>query len=382
MSAAIDISVLVPVLNEGAQLRESVASMLAQELRGLTMELLLVDGGSDEETKRILAELAEGDPRIRLLENPARTTPVALNIALSHARGEYVARMDAHSRFPPCYLATGVERLCRDDAVEQVTGPMRPEGTGRWSGRVSLALETRLGIGGSGRWQAAVRDSFAETELDTGVFAGVWRRRTVDRLGGWDCGFPVNQDSELAARILERGGRIVSVSSMVATYLPRDGMGALARQYGRYGFYRAKTASRHPGSLRASHLLPPGLVLTAAAAVTAPKPLRATARAGVGLYAGAVVAESVRAQRRAPLHVAAGLPAVLVTMHVTWGIGFLLGAARFGGLRAIAREQLDSRLVAIDGSASSVVPAGSSTNGNHARRLRAATDERRLRPKG
>jgi succinoglycan biosynthesis protein ExoA len=343
MSAAIDISVLVPVLNEGAQLRESVASMLAQELRGLTMELLLVDGGSDQETKRILAEVAEGDPRIRLLENPARTTPVALNIALSHARGEYVARMDAHSRFPSCYLATGVERLCRDDAVEQVTGPMRPEGTGRWSGRVSLALETRLGIGGSGRWQAAVSDSFAETELDTGVFAGVWRRRTVDRLGGWDCGFPVNQDSELAARILERGGRIVSVSSMVATYLPRDGVGSLARQYGRYGFYRAKTASRHPGSLRASHLLPPGLVLTAAAAVAAPKPLRATARAGVGLYAGAVAAESVRARRRAPLRVAAGLPAVLVTMHVTWGVGFLLGAARFGCLRAIARKQLDER---------------------------------------
>jgi succinoglycan biosynthesis protein ExoA len=368
MSATIDISVLVPVLNEGAQLRESVASMQAQELRGLTMELLLVDGGSARETKRILAELAESDPRIRLLENPARTTPVALNIALRHARGEYVARMDAHSRFPSCYLATGVERLCRDDAVEQVTGPMRPEGTGRWSGRVSLALETRLGIGGSGRWEAAVRDGLCETELDTGVFAGVWRRRTVDRLGGWDCGFPVNQDSELAARILERGGRIVSVPSMVATYLPRDGLAALARQYGRYGFYRAKTASRHPGSLRASHLLPPGLALTAVGALAAPGSLRATARAGVVLYLGAVVAESVRAKRRAPLRVIAGLPAVLVTMHATWGVGFLLGAARFGGLRGIVREQLDSRLVMINGSASSFVPAELSTNGNHAGR--------------
>jgi len=360
--------VLVPVLNEGAQLRESVASMQAQDLRGLTMELLLVDGGSDQETKGILAELAENDPRIRLLENPARTTPVALNIALSHARGEYVARMDAHSRFPSCYLATGVERLCRDDAVEQVTGPMRPEGTGRWSGRVSLALETRLGIGGSGRWEAAVRDGFCETELDTGVFAGVWRRTTVDRLGGWDRSFPVNQDSELAARILERGGRIVSVPAMVATYLPRDGMFALGRQYGRYGFYRAKTASRHPGSLRTSHLLPPGLVLAGVAAVAAPKPLRAMARAGVGLYLGAVVAESVRARRRAPLHVVAGLPAVLVTMHATWGVGFLLGAARFGGMGEILREQLDSRLVMSNGSASSVVPAEWSMNGNHAGR--------------
>jgi glycosyltransferase involved in cell wall biosynthesis len=318
--------------------------------------LLLVDGGSDDDTKAILAELAESDSRIRLLENPAQTTPVALNIALSHARGDYVARMDAHSRFPSNYLATGVERLRREDAVEQVTGPMLPEGTGRWSRRVSLALETRLGIGGSGRWEAAVRDKAEEIELDTGVFAGVWRRSTVDRLGGWDCGFPVNQDSELAARIIERGGRIVSISSMVATYLPRDGVLALARQYGRYGYYRAKTASRHPGSLRASHLFPPGLVLTAAAAVTAPKPLRANARAGIWLYAAAVVAEGVRARRRAPFHVAAGLPAVLVTMHATWGIGFLLGTARFGGVRDIARVQLDSRLAALNGSASSIRP--------------------------
>jgi len=92
------------------------------------------------------------------------------------------------------------------------------------------------------------------------------------------------------------------------------------------------------------------------AAVTAPKPLRATARAGVGLYVGAVVVESIRARRRAPLYVAAGLPTALVTMHATWGIGFLLGAARFGGLRGIVREQLDSRLVAINASASPARP--------------------------
>jgi hypothetical protein len=120
--------------------------------------------------------------------------------------------------------------------------------------------------------------------------------------------------------------------------------------------------------LRTSHLFPPGLVLTAVAAVTAPQPLRATARAGVALYGGALVAESVRARRRAPLHVAAGLPAVLVTMHATWGLGFLLGAARFGGFREIVREQLGSRLVAIDRSASPVALAESLTNGSHAPR--------------
>jgi succinoglycan biosynthesis protein ExoA len=337
-----DISVLIPVLNEGAHIRETVAAMQAQQLDGLAVELLFVDGVSDDDTKEILEELAREDPRIRVLENPARTTAVALNIALRSARGRYLARMDAHAFFPPRYLATGVGRLRVGDGVEQVTGPMLPRGTGRWSRRVTLALGTRLGMGGSSKWEAAVGNDAEpiEIELDTGVFAGVWRRETIDRLGGWDDGFPVNQDSELAARILADGGRIVCLSSMGSAYLPRDDLRALWRQYWRYGYYRAKTGSRHPSSLRTSHLLPPVLVLTAIAAAAAPQPLRAPARIGVGLYAGAIGIESARDARRVTARVAAGMPAVFVTLHASWGLGFLLGLARFGGVRAILSEQV------------------------------------------
>jgi succinoglycan biosynthesis protein ExoA len=337
-----DVSVLIPVLNEGAHLRETVAAMQAQELDGLTIELLFVDGDSDDDTRRILEALAREDPRIRVFENPARTTAVALNIALAAARGRYLARMDAHSFFPRRYLALGVERLGRGDGVEQATGPMLPRGTGRWSRRVTLALGTRLGMGGSSKWEAvaATGSEPVEIELDTGVFAGVFRRETVVRLGGWDDGFPVNQDSELAARIIADGGRIVCLSEMGSSYLPRDDLRALWRQYWRYGYYRAKTASRHPGSLRTSHLLPPALVLAALAGLGAPRGLRGPARAGIGLYAGAVGVESVRAARRAPARVAAGLPAVFATLHASWGLGFLLGLARFGGLGAIVRVQL------------------------------------------
>jgi succinoglycan biosynthesis protein ExoA len=342
VSEAPDVSVLIPVLNEAAHLRETVAAMQAQQLDGMSMELLFVDGASADDTKQILEELAREDPRIRVFDNPARTTAVALNIALANAGGRFIARMDAHSFFPPRYLALGVERLERGDGVEQVAGPMLPRGTGRWSRRVTLALATRLGMGGSRRWEAAAAAGAEplEVELDTGVFAGVFRRQTVIELGGWDDGFPVNQDSELAARIIAAGGRIVSLSQMGSSYLPRDDLRGLWRQYSRYGFYRAKTASRHPGSLRASLLLPPALVLTALAALLGPRALRAPARVGVGLYASAVAAESARAARHAPVRVAAGMPVVFITLHASWGLGFLLGAARFRGLGRVLRDQL------------------------------------------
>jgi hypothetical protein len=250
--------------------------------------------------------------------------------------------MDAHSFFPARYLAIGVERLERGDGVEQVCGPMLPRGTGRWSRRVTIALATRLGMGGSSKWEAiSGGDEPVEVELDTGVFAGVWKRETVERLGGWDDGFPVNQDSELAARILADGGRIVCLSTMGSEYLPRDSLRTLWRQYFRYGLYRAKTAERHPSSVRTTHLLPPALVLVALAALLAPRPLRWLARAGVALYAAAVVTETARAVRRGtPPRVAAGLPAVFATLHASWGLGFLLGLARFGGAGSLVREQL------------------------------------------
>jgi len=334
MSAAVDgvdVSVLVPIRNEEACVRDTVASIQGQRFDG-TIELLLVDGRSEDRTRAILDELAANDPRVRVLDNPARKTPSALNVGLSNARGEFVARMDAHAYYPPDYVAKGVERLRRGD-VDWVSGPAIPRGDGRWSRLVSLALDSPIGAGGSRKWREA-----GEIELDTGVFAGVWRRSTLERFDGWDEGWPANQDSELAARVLGAGGRIVSLPELAATYLPRDSLGALARQYFRYGFYRAKTARRHPNSMRRSHLLPPTLALTVLAAVSAPRPLRPIARAALAVYGISVLAVSLRVGRRGRSADSLALTVVFGTMHAAWGAGFIAGCARFGPpLAAITR---------------------------------------------
>jgi hypothetical protein len=82
------------------------------------------------------------------------------------------------------------------------------------------------------------------------------------------------------------------------------------------------------------------LVLTTIAAAVAPRLVRKPAQIGVGVYAGAVCVESARARRHAPLRVIAGLPTVFVVLHASWGLGFLVGLARFGGVRPMLREQL------------------------------------------
>src|SRR5215218_9272862 len=175
--------------------------MQAQRFDGAA-EFLFIDGRSEDQTVAILEELAADDPRIRVLDNPARITPVALNIGLRAARGDVVARMDAHTHYPPDYLALGVPRL-RKGGAAHVSGPQLAEGKGKWSRRVALALSTRLGTG-----EAAFRRSGSgEFEVDSG-FTGLWLRSTLEAHGGWDEEWWNDQDSELAARIRASGGRI------------------------------------------------------------------------------------------------------------------------------------------------------------------------------
>jgi glycosyltransferase involved in cell wall biosynthesis len=325
-SPSVDVSVLVPVLNESRAIGEAVQAMTRQELDG-TVEFIFADGRSTDDTREQLERLAREDPRIRVLENPRRGTASGLNVGLGAARGTYVARMDAHALYPPGYLQSGIDRL-RRGAVAWVAGPQVPDPRGRVACAVAAALGTRLGRGASRRWSG--EGAGDEFELDTGVFCGVWRREDLLAHGGWDEGWPRNQDSELAARFLDRGQRIVCVPAMAARYIPRNSLPSLWRQYRGYGRYRAKTARRHPGSLRRSGVLPPLLVLDAAAALAGPGPLRRVARLGVLAYLTALLGATFEASRRSPRAEDALVPAALATMHVAHGIGFLEGSAKWG----------------------------------------------------
>jgi glycosyltransferase involved in cell wall biosynthesis len=296
------------------------------------VEFLFIDGRSEDRSLQILAELAERDPRVRVLDNPARGTTAALNVGLQHARGEIICRMDAHTYFPPVYLAVGVRRLNLGDDVANVSGPALATGAGGWSDAVALALNGSFGTGGAAFRHAQPEES----EVDTG-FAGVWRKQTLLAAGGWDEEWVADEDFELASRLRASGHRLVCVPEMAASYIPRDTLSGLARQYWRYGYYRPMTAQRHPHSMRRSHAAPPALALAAAAALAGPRATRLAGRAGIGAWVLATLAVAARAATGgACKRDAIRLPIVLGVMHFTYGFAFLAGCARLGvPLRAI-----------------------------------------------
>lgn len=323
--SAVAVSVLIPMLDEGVYLDTTIPRMIDQDFAD-EIEFLFMDGGSTDDSRAIVERFAAADRRIRLLENPARHTPTGLNIGLRHARGEFVARMDAHTLYPACYIADGVARLrCGD--VAWVSGPQLAVGHEVWSRRIALALSTKLGTGGA-RFR---QEQTSEIEVDSG-FTGIWPTHSLRAHGGWDEEWLNDEDFELAARVRQAGGRIVCLPSMAASYIPRASLRALGRQYARYGHVRVKTARRHPHSFRGSQMLPPSLVVTAVAAVAAPRPLRLRRAARMGLiaYGVSLFATTASALGRAKAADAVWLPIVLATMHLTYGFGFLTGCARFG----------------------------------------------------
>jgi glycosyltransferase involved in cell wall biosynthesis len=324
-----EVSVLTPVLDEERHLRDVVARMQAQDIAG-DVEFLFVDGGSQDASRAILTELAATDPRIKILDNPRRRTPFALNIGLRAARGEFVARMDAHTHYPPTYLRLGVERLRRGGALS-VSGPqLAVSGGGPWSRRIALALSTPFGTGGAGFRTRG--DDDAEFTVDTG-FTGIWRRDVLVAAGGWDEAWLTDQDCELAFRLAASGpGHHVCVPAMAAEYLPRDSLTRLGKQYWQYGLHKVKTFRRHPDAMRPSHLLPPALAAAAVGAVAAPaRPLRRLARLGMAAYvAGLGVTAAGAARGGATASDAAALPLVFATMHFAYGFGLFAGVRHYG----------------------------------------------------
>jgi GT2 family glycosyltransferase len=326
----------MPVLNEERHIVTAVAAMRAQQFDGV-LEFLVVDGGSTDRTLALVSELAREDPRVRVLHNPRRIASSALNVALAHARGRFVARMDAHTEYPTDYIARGVQRLAAGDS-RWISGPPIASGDGPVSRAVALALSTPLGRGASRKWASEREASDREYELDSGVFAGVWERETVLEYGGWDEHWMRNQDSEMAGRFLAKGEKLICLAAMAAHYTPRGSIPSLWRQYLQYGEYRARTAGRHPHTMRRSHLIAPALVATAGAAFIAPRSLRRPARAGLGLYGVALGAAGIGAAGASEEATDAGLvPLVLAAMHFGHGVGMWRFSLRHGPpLAAIA----------------------------------------------
>jgi succinoglycan biosynthesis protein ExoA len=321
------VSVIMPILNEEQHLADAVAGVLAQEYPG-ELELVMALGPSRDRTDEIAAGLATADDRIRLVENPSGRTPDALNAAIKAARHDLLVRADGHGVLSRGYIRLAVDELRRTGAAN-VGGIMRAEGETDFEHAVARAMSSPLGIGA-----APFHLGGSPGPADT-VYLGVFRREVLDRLGGYDEHFARAQDWELNHRIRAAGETVWFTPDLVVTYRPRSNLSALAGKFFRTGQWRREVIRRHPGTASLRYLAAPVVTASVGAGTVAgligvlggPRWLTLGWLVPAGYASGEAVAGVVEG-RDLPWRARAWLPAVLATMHLSWGAGFLTPRAR------------------------------------------------------
>jgi glycosyltransferase involved in cell wall biosynthesis len=316
------ISVVIPMRNEAGWIEACLGSILAQDYPRDRFEVIVVDGESNDGSARILAGYGE---QIRVLSNPGRIVPTAMNIGIRAARGEVIARVDAHTVLQPSYLREGVEALRRSGA-ENVGGPMISVGGGKQGDAIAAAMGSRFGIG------AYFHFGTEDREVDT-VYMGMYPRRVFERIGLFDEELVRNQDDELNYRLRKAGGRVFMTPRMQSRYQNRQSIRALARQFFQYGEWKVRVLQKHPLQMSWRHFVPPTLVFSLALLLALSPWMRA---AGILLgveviaYAAAVLGATAGAARGRDPGFKLRLALAFVTMHLSWGSGFLAGMIRFG----------------------------------------------------
>jgi succinoglycan biosynthesis protein ExoA len=318
------VSIIVPCYNEQSTIRKLLESISAQTYPRPRLEVVIADGMSVDGTRAEIAAFTRDCPdlSVRVVDNPKRIIPAALNQALAAAGGEVIVRLDGHTMPYPDY----VERCVADLEAglgENVGGAweIRPGRESWMAAAIAAAAAHPLGVG-----DALYRHAGRAAIVDTVPF-GAFKRELLALVGFFDESLLTNEDYEFNARVRKSGGKVWLDPSIRSIYLARPTLAALAAQYARYGFWKWCMLRRYPRTVRWRQALPPLLVASLAAgaglAVFVPFFRILLAVEVFGYALSMVLAGLQAALRRKQAALAIGLPLAIATMHFSWGTGFL-----------------------------------------------------------
>jgi len=340
------VTFVMPVLNEAEYLRRAVETVLAQDVDA-PIELILALAPSTDGTTQLAQELAAADDRITLVENPDADIPVGLNLAIRGGAYPTIVRVDAHSELEPDYTRRALATLDRVRAAN-VGGVMRADGRTPFQRAVARAYNSPVGLGG-GAYHGGTDEGEAES-----AYLGVLRRSVLDEVGLFDETIRRGEDWELNLRIRRAGYRVWFDPTLAVTYWPRESWSRLARQFSATGRWRGELVRRYGRGNSLRFFAPPALVVAILAGILVGVLLLTGVIGGWWAVAASVVYLPIIAYALLVIGVAIGraggrgwrdklwTAAVLPTMHLAWGWGFLVGVIR-GAHDTVDTSRLNDR---------------------------------------
>jgi glycosyltransferase involved in cell wall biosynthesis len=317
------VSVVIPCRNEKDYIETCLRSILAQEPPPGGFEVIAVDGMSDDGARDILSRLAVTDSRLRIIDNPNRTTPCGINAGIREARGRYVAIMGAHTRYAQDYLLRCVEMLEENPGICCAGGPIVSEGKSTFGQAIAAAMSHPIGIGNA-KHRLPNYEGYAE-----GACFPMFRKEIFDTVGLYDESLVRNQDDDFNYRVARAGGKIFISPSASCSYYVREAPTRLFAQYFQYGYWRVAVLRKHrlPASIR--QLIPIMFFLLMfvlfVAGLYLPGQWRLTAAALPLMYASILILTGLGIAKKRGILVGLTFPAAAATMHFAYAVGCVWG---------------------------------------------------------
>lgn len=328
MSSMPFVSVIVPCRNEEKFIGMCVNSIVENGYPQDRLEVLVVDGLSEDATQTILAECIHRYPCIRVLKNEKRITSAARNVGVQHARGNLIMIVDAHATLEKDAISQCV-RYSREYGADNVGGILKvhPRNDGLMAEAIVRSISNPFGVGNS-NFRIISQTNMEPRWADTAAY-GCYRREVFEKIGVFNerC---LSEDSEFNQRMMRAGGKTLLVPSVVVNYYARSDYPSFCRHNFRNGAWAILTFEHTDVMpVRWRHLVPLAFVSSVAGSallglVTPPFfwPLLAI----VGAYGMSNLAASIHvAWRERNLQYLAVMPFVFASLHIAYGLGSLWG---------------------------------------------------------
>lgn len=320
------VTLIMPVCNEAAFIARSLNAVLAQDYPADCMEVIVADGMSTDNTQGIVGSLQRQRPVLRLIENSGRIVSTGLNAALRQARGEVIIRVDGHCEIAPDYVSLCIKHLFQDK-VCGVGGPIETIGENFCARAIALAMSSGFGVGGAAFRTVKDRTMFVET-----VAFPAYTRQAIEKAGLFDEELVRNQDDEYNYRLRKLGCSILLSPDIRSRYYSRSSLTSLWRQYFQYGYWKVRVMQKHPRQMRSRQFIPPLFVAVMLTSLLM-MPFSVSGSWVFSViaisYLVASFGASISTVRKGNWRLLPLLPITFATLHMAYGLGFLVGLVKF-----------------------------------------------------
>lgn len=318
-----EVAIVIPTLNEERFISRCLNSIIKQTYEFEKMDVMIIDGGSNDKTKDIVAEYQKSHQNIRFIENKKKIQSVAFNIGFKKSTAPYIIRLDAHAEYDSKYISLCIENLKQDEKRGNVGGRCNilPFNQSLWAQTNAILNHSRFGIGG-----AAFRVSKEAHNTDSVPF-GAFPRKIIEKIGGMREDLPRGEDNEYNSRIRKAGYKIFFDPNIISSYFARPTLGASCKQMYANGNSIGYLYYIDREAIGIRHLVPLLFVVSDLFSIIISvlwSPFCYVFCGGLALY---IIADAIASIMGAKENVKCTLPLFILffCVHVSYGMGTIAG---------------------------------------------------------